>query len=350
MKGKGEIMDIQEGNKHRLEQLRKIVEREKEILIVLHNNPDPDALASAMTLKYILREKWGVFSVIAYGGIVGRAENQAMIRHLKIDITPMQKVDVSDFSVIALVDSQPGAGNNPLPGKIQPAIVIDHHEPVRARTRRVKFADIRTDYGSTSSILTEYLKELDIAGIDRKVVTALFYGIRSDTRDLGRGASVKDREAMVFLYPRVLFPTLSRIEHPQLPRDYFKTFEKAIDNVVIYRDALVCELGYIESPDILAEMSDLLVRVEGIRWALSIGEFDRAVYFSLRTVNPRGHSDWIVQKMVEKIGSAGGHHMAAAGRVSLSHNLTKDYRRAVDLLIARFLKRIKRENVPGKSL
>jgi len=343
-------MEGPEGGKSRLDQIQKVVEGKKEVLIVLHNNPDPDALASAAALKYLLREKWGVPSVIAYGGIVGRAENQAMIRYLKMDVKPLSEINLRHFPVLALVDSQPGAGNNSLPRRILPAIVIDHHEPVRAGTRRVKYADIRTDYGSTSTILTEYLKEADIPGIDRKIVTALFYGIKSDTRDLGRGAGVKDREAFVFLYPRVLFQTLSRIEHPQLPRDYFKTFEKAIDNSVIYKDALVCELGFIESPDILAEMSDLLVRVEGIRWALSIGEYDGEVFFSLRTANPRGHSDWIVQKMVEKIGSGGGHHMAAAGKVSLSHPLMKDYRTAVDLLIARFLKRIKRENIPGKSL
>ncbi len=346
----GRAMEGPEEGKSPLDKLQKIVEGKKQVLIVLHNNPDPDALAAAAALKYLFREKWGVPSTVAYGGIVGRSENQAMIRYLKLDIKPLSEVKFKQFPVLALVDTQPGAGNNSLPRGVQPTIVIDHHEPVRARTSRVKFADIRTDYGSTSTIVTEYLKEADIPGIDRRIITALFYGIKSDTRDLGRGAGGKDREAFVFLYPRVLFKTLSKIEHPQLPRDYFKTFEKAIDNSVIYKDALVCELGFIENPDVLAEMSDLLVRVEGIRWALSIGEFNGEVYFSLRTASPRGHSDWIVQKMVAKIGSGGGHHMAAAGKVSLSHPLVKDYRTAVDLLVARFLKRIRRENIPGKSL
>ena len=145
-------------NKTRLEKLQELTRGKRKVLIVTHNHPDPDALAAAFALKYLLQSKWKVGSIIASSGVVGRAENRAMIRHLKIDLRALSEINLNNYSVIALVDTQPGAGNNSLPKSIIPDIVIDHHVPFRAKTRLAKYYDIRTDYGSTSTILAEYLE------------------------------------------------------------------------------------------------------------------------------------------------------------------------------------------------
>jgi len=49
------------------------------LIILPHDNPDPDALASAAALKYLAQELLKKDAVIAQGGIVGRAENRAML-------------------------------------------------------------------------------------------------------------------------------------------------------------------------------------------------------------------------------------------------------------------------------
>jgi len=335
----------------KLEKLCALVKRKRKILILTHNNPDPDALASAMALQYLFRVRCRVESVIAYGGMVGRAENRAMIRSLKIALTPVSEITIKTFSVIALVDTQPGAGNNKLPRSVTPDIIIDHHDPVRAGSRKAAFSDVRTHYGSTSSILTEYLREAEVpAGIDRNVVTALLYGIKSDTRDLGRGTGPEDMEAFLFLYPRVRFKTLSKIENPELSRQHFKIFERAIKNAVIYRDVVVSDVGHLDSAESLAEMADLLVRLDGIRWSLILGEFKRDIYFSVRTSHKRDRADRIVGKMVRTIGMAGGHDMIAAGKVDRSAVGESTYEAVVELLISRFLKGLKNDDIPGKPL
>ena len=344
------MLDENTSNQHRLERLSEIVRRKRKILILTHNNPDPDALASALALKYILRTQCNVESVIAYGGVVGRAENKAMIKNLKIAVRPITGINMKNFSVVALVDTQPGAGNNSLAKSILPSIIIDHHQPVRAKSRKSPFVDIRTNYGSTSTILTEYLIESNIQGIDRNVATALFYGIKSDTRDLGRSTNPQDKDAFLYLYPRVNFKVLSRIEHPTLSREHFKIFEKAIKNAVIYKDVIVSDVDKIDNPDSLAEMADLLVRLEGITWSLCLGMFQDNVYFSVRTKKARGRADRIVQKMVQKIGSAGGHNMIAAGKVDHSFIQQNNHAATVNILISRFLKEIKREGLQGKNL
>jgi len=327
-----------------------MVKRKRKILILTHNNPDPDSLASALALQYFLRQTCRVDSLIAFGGVVGRAENKAMIRHLKIDARPFTDINIKRFSVVALVDTQPGAGNNSLPKSVVPSIVIDHHRPIRAATRKVPYVDIRTDYGSTSTILTEYLREAGIQNLDKKVATALLYGIKSDTRDLGRGTGPRDMNAYLFLYPWVRFRVLSKIENPELSRVHFKLFEQTIHNAKVYRDVIVSDVGQIDNADILAEMADLLIRLEGMQWSLSIGEYGGDIYFSVRAKHTRVQADRIVRMMVQHIGSAGGHAMVAAGKITKTLVPGTDYNTIVKRLVTRFLKGVKRNDVQGRPL
>jgi nanoRNase/pAp phosphatase (c-di-AMP/oligoRNAs hydrolase) len=334
----------------RLDKLRELIRGKRKVLIVTHNHPDPDALAAAFALKYLLQAKWKVGSIIASSGIVGRAENRAMIRQLKIDLKPLSEINLKNFSRIALVDTQPGAGNNSLPRSIIPDIVIDHHVPVRAKTRLAAYYDIRTDYGSTSTILAEYLRDAGVQEVNRKVATALLYGIRSDTRDLGRGVSPRDVDAAMYFYQRVLWRLLSQIEHPEVPRDYLGILEKAIRNARIYRDVVTLDLGHVEHLEIIAEMADLMVRVEGVKWVLSVGEFVGDVYFSLRTKKRRGSADRIAQKMVADLGSGGGHEMMAGGKLPSIDNPHHSHQELTEILLSRFLKAIKRREVKAQTL
>lgn len=147
--------------KKRLEKLEGIV-KGKRVLILLHNNPDPDAIAAGWALSYLFKKKFAVNSRIIYGGRIKRPENRTMIRRLGIGIKPLEKVNVSRFNVLAMVDTQPWAGNSNLPKSLRPSIVIDHHNLKKA-TQKVDFVDVRPHYGSSAAILTEYLIEAGFA-------------------------------------------------------------------------------------------------------------------------------------------------------------------------------------------
>ena len=79
------------------------------LLILPHNDPDPDAIASAVALRYLLAERLGVESTIAYQGIVGRAENRAFVRYLNDPLQPLSGADLQQSSCLALIDAQLGA-------------------------------------------------------------------------------------------------------------------------------------------------------------------------------------------------------------------------------------------------
>jgi len=306
------------------------------ILVMCHNNPDPDTIASAAALKSILHQKHRGRVVICYGGTIGRAENRQFIKRLKIEMTHVNDIDFKSFSVICLVDSQPRTGNNSLPDAILPHVVIDHH-PLKNITRTCPFYDVRTEYGSTSTILTEYFRELDLQ-MDKALATALFYGLKTDTSGLLRSSGQPDLEAFTFLQPRIAPKILAAIESPEVPRSYYVKFAGAIENSVQYKDVIVSSMGKLNNPDIAAEMADFLLRMENIRWTLCMGEYKDELIVSVRTSRRGWWAGKIAIKIMRGLGTGGGHEKAAGGRINLSGLSPKDRQEKIHKITSRFLK------------
>ncbi len=328
--------------------MRQILERKKKILILTHNNPDPDAIAAGWALRYLLRDKFKVASVFAYGGIITRAENRAMVRLLNIRLNPLEMINVYNFSVVALVDTQPRTGNNALPPSIEPAIVIDHHD-LRKASQRVEFADIRPRYGSCSTILTEYLLQGGLP-IRQKMATALYYGIKSDTQDLGRDATEADAQAMINLYPRAQLRVLPQIEYPELSRNYFKLFDQALHEAVVIGDVILSDLGFLVSPEMVALMADFLLRISGVRWTFVVGTFNGRVIFSLRTKRRHQNAGLTARRIVRGLGTAGGHGMIAGGQIVTKGLAAETEDRICETLRNRFLKIVGRGNAKEERL
>jgi nanoRNase/pAp phosphatase (c-di-AMP/oligoRNAs hydrolase) len=288
------------------------------ILILPHNDPDPDAIASAVALHHLLAEKLAVQGYIAYKGIVGRAENKALVRHLGRPLRRLTDSDLRQPAPIALIDTQPGAGNNPLPPEHTATVVIDHHV-LRDATATARFADVRPDLGATSTILAEYLQAASIEPAP-PLATALFYGIKTDTRGLGRGASPADVAAYFYLQPRIDVEALVEIERAQVPADYFKSFATTLQAARIYDGVVISYIGSMSYPDMAAEMADLLLRLEGTRWVICMGEYKGELVLSVRGTSRRGGAGRLVQAIVGHRGTAGGHGTMAGGQVPLVSN------------------------------
>jgi len=170
------------------------------ILLTSHDNPDPDALASCLALQALIREKKGINPRIVIGGILGRAENRALSLELDIDFYPVDLVGNKHWDAVIMADAQPQSGNSSLPAGMPILAVIDHH-PQR-KPLSIPFADIRPKYGAVSTILVEYLKKQGIAW-NSSLATALFYAIKSETAELGRGICDADRRAYFELFDHV---------------------------------------------------------------------------------------------------------------------------------------------------
>ncbi|MGD2176210.1 MAG: DHH family phosphoesterase [Anaerolineae bacterium] len=283
------------------------------VLILTHDNPDPDGLASGKALATLFKLAWGIPSRLVYSGMVARAENRAMLNRL----TPEWEhadilTDLERYSALVLVDTQPGAGNNRLPESYVPHVVIDHHQPVRAALSAVPYADVRPEMGATVSLAYQHL---EAAGIehDATLATAMFYGLQVDTRGLSRGASSTDETIYVKLLDWLDRRKLIQVEQAGLPQDYFRAFSQALQAARIHGHAILAYLGPMHRPDLMAEIADLLIRLDGARAALCLGSHGDTLQLSLRTVPSGRDAGLVVQKIVVPPGKAGG-QIPLAGR------------------------------------
>src|SRR5690348_9671292 len=295
-----------------LTSLLAALDRPGSLVILPHDNPDPDSLASAAALKFLVATLAKRDAHIALGGIVGRAENRAMLTYLNITLVPVSEVRFGGDTQVVLVDTQPGRANNSLPESVVPVAVIDHH-PAYATYVDIPFLDLRDQYGATSTILTEYLEESKVVP-DPKIATALFYGITAETQDLGREATAADIEAAHFLYPHTNKRRLAKIENARVPREYFRVFREAIERAMLYDGVVVSLLGEVQYPDMVAEVADFLLRLDQVSWAAAIGTFGTCLHCSIRTIDRDVNAGEVLQRV---LGSklAGGHDMIAGGRI-----------------------------------
>lgn len=336
--------------KTRLARLRKALEGARTLLIVLQNNPDPDAIAAAAALRAIANNLFDVSCSIAHGGAVGRAENQALLRYLGLNTREVAALDPERFDRIAMVDCQPGAGNVTFDAGVRLDIVIDHH-PIRRESRSARFTDIRSRFGATSTILYEYLKAARIA-IEPPLATALAYGIRSDTQDLGRETTRADVAAFLDLYPLANHRVLGRIMAAPLPPLYFAKLRRALDNALVYGPRVVTYLGELESPEFVAEAADLLLRVEDVNWTMCAGLIDGWLHLSLRTTDRERNAGHIARNLGGRRGFGGGHQALAAAQIPLAPDQQdpRQVRRVVRTLIKRFLRATGSSRDPGRPL
>jgi nanoRNase/pAp phosphatase (c-di-AMP/oligoRNAs hydrolase) len=288
------------------------------VLILTHDNPDPDGLASGKALATLLREAWDIPSRLVYSGLVARAENHVMLNRLTPEWEKAEALpDLKQYSAVAQIDTQPGAGNNHLDAIHRRHIVMDHHYPIRDATAAASYADVRTDIGSTVTMLFQYL---EAAGIhpDPLLATAMYYGLKTDTRSLTRGDSVADDVAFMKLTRQVDQQELAKVEVAALSLEYFRAFSSGLHATRLHGKAIVSRLGLIEQPDFAAEMADILIRLQGAQAALCMGQYGDTLHISLRTGVRGGDAGMIIQQVVTSPGSAGGHGTMAGGQFPLT--------------------------------
>ena len=295
--------------------LNKVLNKKKNLLIVLHDNPDPDAIASAWALEFLVKSCYQIESRLAYGGLIGRAENRAMVRELKINLKRMSRIHFSEYDCVAMVDTQPFSGNHSLPQNVQCHIVFDHHP--RRKGLKLDFVVIEPTVGATSTLVYKCLEQFNLT-VPADLATAIAYGIRSETQDLDRETSKHDIAAYLAVYPKSNVRKLARMTHPKLPRSYFLHIYEAIKRAIVFRHLMCIHLEDIPYPDIVGEIADMMLKHKGIGWCLCTGRYHRNLILSLRSSNRKARASVIIQKLVKDTKNAGGHDLFAGGKMKLT--------------------------------
>jgi nanoRNase/pAp phosphatase (c-di-AMP/oligoRNAs hydrolase) len=286
------------------------------LAVFMHDNPDPDAIASAVALCRIA-ETVGVEAEPCYFGDISHQENRAFVNLLDLDLRNFEAgadLDLSEFAAIALVDhSRPGV-NDQLPEDTPIDIVIDHHPP--KQPVEAEFVDLRSDVGATSTLLAEHIQRLSIE-LTEDVATGLLYGIRVDTKDFAREVSTADFEAASFLLPHADTATLDRVESPSVSVDTFETMARAIRNRRIEGTVLASCVGKLSDRDALAQAADQLLNMEDVTTTLVYGFRDGTVFISARARGTDVDLGETMRTAFGQIGSAGGHADMAGAQIPL---------------------------------
>jgi nanoRNase/pAp phosphatase (c-di-AMP/oligoRNAs hydrolase) len=294
--------------------LMQALEGRPRALILTHNNPDPDAIAGAFCLSRLLQEKCSLKSRIVYGGGIGRAANRYMVSALKIPMLQADSVKFRNDDAVILVDTQPAFANNCLPEGQPVTAVIDHHEGEGYPD--VPLVDVRTDYGTVTTIVTEYVVSAGVP-ISRRMATAICFGISTETQDLGREATTADIAAYLEAFPGSDQPLLGRLSHPSLSIGFLEQMYNAIRSVRMAQNIAVCHMGPVEPLDMVAEIADFIVAVDVIDWVMCTGVFQDKLIVSVRTTDPQGNAGELLRQVIGERSRAGGHDMVAGGALPL---------------------------------
>jgi nanoRNase/pAp phosphatase (c-di-AMP/oligoRNAs hydrolase) len=294
-------------------QIQRLFSQREKIAILLQPDPDPDGIACGFALRALLGRKSPTAPLVSFGE-AKRPENVAMIQALRLEVRTIDLDQLEEFDAIALVDVQPNVFGDPIPARLQNVdLVIDHHPERSGWDATIR--DVRTSYGATSTILTEYLTAAGLE-IRPRLATGLLYGIKSDTQLLGRDTEPQDIEAFSTVHAFHSPALLRRIERPALPLGGLRALGRALATTRVEEGIHLLALGRVRE-DVIPQVADLGLQAEDAEWSIAAGIVGSDLVFSVRNVGYVRAAGEVVRAVVEGLGIGGGHRSMAKGIIPL---------------------------------
>lgn len=297
--------------KDRLHAFWDIFGKDDDVLVII--NADPDALASAMAVKRLLRYRVKNV-VIAHPNEIRRMNNVAMVDRLKIPLERLGNIKVGDYTKIVMVDSQPS--HLPCFEKLKFDAIIDHH-PLSGEWDSA-FIDIRSDYGAVSTMMVEYLRAANMKP-SVSLATALFYAIKVDTQNFEKKSRLADGIAFRYLFNIANRDLVRKFELTDLRRSELKYFNIAFSELKYSKRRYYTHVGRVRSPDVLVIIADFLNHVGEIDWVFVSGIHGEKLVVIFRCDGYRKSAGKLASRTFGSVGSAGGHKEAARAEVPLKN-------------------------------
>src|SRR5882762_329752 len=294
----------------RVQQYQRYFSDADRVLIMLHNDPDPDAMASGLALRNVLRRNKNTAIIGAIQGVT-RPENLRMVNLLDIHVEAITPESLKEYDRVAMVDVQPHYFGG-LIDRVD--LVIDHHPEQPGYT--AVFKDIRPDYGSTSTILTEHLRAVDV-NISERTATAMLYAIKSDTLFFNRSTNRVDLEAFSYLYPLADAALIRKMEGAEITLERLDYVLKAHRGGVLVEQVFCAFLGPSPREDFIPYVADFFLQLEDTKWTVIAGIVNDSLVISVRNLGYTENAGEFVRRFLEDIGSAGGHRAMAKAVVPM---------------------------------
>ncbi|MFP4039798.1 MAG: DHH family phosphoesterase [Desulfosudaceae bacterium] len=303
---------MSDSKKDRIQKFYARFDKTDQVLIVM--NADPDAIAGALAVKRLLWKK-AASVTMAHVNVIERPDNISLVNLLGITLIHKDKIDLKEYNRFVMVDSQPE--HHEWLARIRPDVIIDHH-PTNPPVKKAPdgYADIRPQYGAVSTIMIEYLKAARIIP-SKKLATALYLGIKSDTSNFERHARIEDVRAFQSIYKRVNVPLARRIEQADIEPDSLDCFAVALNRRKMVKGWMFTHLGLVNNPDVCVLVADFFMRVNTVKWSVVSGVYENTLVVILRNNGITRDAGKKAKKIFGGMGSAGGHKSMARAEVGL---------------------------------
>ncbi|WP_181685927.1 DHH family phosphoesterase [Halorhabdus salina] len=310
--------------------LRTALAGYERVSVLLHPNPDPDAMAAAQGVAE-LAASVDTETALQHPGQIRHQENRAFETVLELELDQIEEAAELDGEAVVLVDHNEPRGFSGAES-VSPVAVVDHHPGDGTGS---SFTDVRPAYGACATILAEYTEDFGLDPVDPEaengdedgeflppdVATGMLYGIQADTNHLTKGCSPAEFEAASYLYPGVDQDALDRIANPEVDTEVLEIKARAIMERDV-RDAFAAsDVGEVSNVDAIPQAADELLRLEGVTAVVVLGEKDGTLHLSGRSRDDRVHMGKALQAAVAEVpmAEAGGHARMGGGQVSLDH-------------------------------
>lgn len=306
------------------------------IAIQCHDNPDADALASGFALYSYLKEKGKQVRFFYSGRFRIQKSNLVMMKEeLKIPIEYVESPEGFPVpELLIMVDCQYGTGNvTKFPAKR--IAVIDHHqrempvvneakneitgeEAAAGETAIVEehFIDIRSSYGSCSTIVWQLLLEAGFHANERPLLaTALYYGLYMDTGQLGDVYYPVDKDMRDDLI--VDKGMMNRLKNSNISQEELKIAGEALIHNY-YKAALKFSIVKVRpcDPNILGIISDFVLQTDVMDTCVIYSPLPDGYKLSFRSCDKEIKASDMAAFFTNGIGSGGGHAEKAGGFIS----------------------------------
>src|SRR5712671_5697162 len=250
------------------------------VLIMLHNDPDPDAMASGLALRNVLRRTKTTAIIGAIQGVT-RPENLRMVNLLDIHVEAITHESLREYDRVAMVDVQP----HYFGGVIDRVdLVIDHHP--------------------------EQLRAVDV-NISERTATAMLYAIKSDTLFFNRSTNRVDLEAFSYLYPLADAALIRKMEGAEITLERLDYVVKAFKEGTLAEQVFCAFLGSLPREDFIPYVADFFLQLEDVKWTVIAGIVNETLVVSVRNLGYTKNAGEFVRRYFADIGSAGGHRAMA---------------------------------------
>ena len=291
--------------------LRELLKFEQ-IVVQCHDNPDADALASGYAIYSYLKDMGKEVRLVYSGTNKIRKSNLVMmIKELNIPVEYVEKIE--ETQLLVTVDCRYGEGNvTKLPAKT--IAVIDHH---RVGGELPPLNEVRSTLGACSTLVWRLLKEEGYpVNENKQLVTALYYGLYTDTNSLTELYHPLDMD----LRDEADFDAtlITKFKNANLSIEELETAGAALlrsDYNEKYRFAVV-KCGPCD-PNLLGIISDLVLEVDAVDICLVFCIQPYGVKLSVRSCVKEVKASELAAEICEGIGSGGGHVVKAGGFIAM---------------------------------